>query len=95
MSECIPSKNVVIQPDDKPWYDSELQRFTNYRSRQRKIALRLKTDISWNKYKELRNKVNILKKFAKKKIYEQIESNIENDSSNNNMNYWRKLKDLM
>ena len=51
MSECIPSKNVVIRPDDKPWYDSELRRLTNYRNRQRKIAMRLKTDISWNKYK--------------------------------------------
>ena len=68
MSECIPLKNVVIRPDDKPWYDSELRRFTNYRNRQRKIAMRLKTDISWNKYKQLRNKINNLKKVCKEKI---------------------------
>ena len=95
MSDCIPSKNVVIRPDDKPWYDPELRRFTNYRNRQRKIAMRLKTDISWNKYKKLRNKVKNLKKFAKKIFYKQTESNLENDSANNNMNYWRTLKDLM
>ena len=95
MSECISSKNVVIRPDDKPWYDFQLRRFTNYRNGQRKSAMRLKTDISWNKYQKIRNKVNNLKKFAKKRFYEQIESNIENDRSNKNMNYWRTLKDPM
>ena len=59
MPECIPSKNFVIRPDDKPWYDSELRRFTNYRNRQRKIAMRLKTDISWNKYKNYVTKLTI------------------------------------
>ena len=82
MPVCIPSKNVVIRPDDKFWNDFELRRFTNYRNRQRKIVMRLENDISW-----LRNKVNNLKRFAKKRFYEQIESNIENDSSNNNTNY--------
>ena len=74
MSDCIPSKDVTIRPNDKPWYDSELRRFTAYRDRQRKIALKSNTESSWNKYKKLRNKVNNLKKFAKKNFYDHIES---------------------
>ena len=95
MSDCIPSKDVTIRPNDKPWYDSELRRFTAYRDRQRKIALKSNTESSWNKYKKLRNKVNNLKKFAKKNFYDHIESRIEDDSLNNRRNYWKTLKDPM
>ena len=95
MSDCIPSKDVTIRPNDKPWYDSELRRFTTYLDRQRKIALKSNTESSWNKYKKLRNKVNNLKKFAKKNFYDHIESRIEDDSLNNRRNYWKTLKDLM
>ena len=43
----------------------------------------------------MRNKVNNLKKFAKKTFYDQIESRIENESSSNSRNYWKTLKYLM
>ena len=41
------------------------------------------------------NKVNNLKKFAKRIFYVQIESKIETESGSNNSNYWQTLKDLM
>ena len=41
MSEFIPSKNVTIRPDDKPWCDSELRHFSKCRDRLRKIALKI------------------------------------------------------
>lgn len=28
VNSCIPSKNVLIRPDDKPWYDSEIRRMS-------------------------------------------------------------------
>jgi len=58
MNQCIQSKVVTIRPNDKPWYDSEIRRFSKYRDRQRRIALVSNTPSSWSKYKELRNKVN-------------------------------------
>ena len=39
MNLCIPSKLVTIRPNDKPWYDSEIRRFSKYRDRQRRISL--------------------------------------------------------
>ena len=28
---CIPSKNVVVGPNDKPWYDHEIRHFSSKR----------------------------------------------------------------
>lgn len=61
MSECIPSKEIIIRPNDKPWFDSEIRRFTKHRDRQSAIALRIKKSNDWLKYKNLRNKINNLK----------------------------------
>ena len=33
---CIPCKSILVQEDDKPWYDSEIQRNTWNRDRQKK-----------------------------------------------------------
>ena len=68
MTECIPSRNVIIRPDDKPWYDSELRHFTKCRDILRKVAFKTNCVTSWIKYKRMRNKVNNLKKFVKKKF---------------------------
>jgi len=67
MDDCIPSKVVTVRPNDKPWYDSEIRRFTKYRDRQR-IARKRNSQVQWSKYKKLRNKVNNLKTFAKSRF---------------------------
>ena len=95
MSESIPSKIITVRPNDKPWFDSELRRFIKYRDRQRKTALHKCTPSSWEKYKRLRNKVNNLKKFARKHFFENIEFNIESDSLNNKRGYWNSLKGII
>ena len=69
MTEYIPSRNVIIRPDDKPWYDSELCHFMKCRDRLRKVAFKTNSVTSWIKYKRMRNKVNNLKKFAKKNCF--------------------------
>ena len=89
MSECIPSKEVIIRPNDKLWFDSEIRRYIKNRNRQRNIALRKQTPSSWQKYKYLRNKINHLKKSAKKHFFENIETNIEQNRLNNSRNYWK------
>ena len=66
MSESIPAKEVIIRPNDKPWFDSEIRRYIKNRNIQRNIALRKQTPFSWQKYKHLRNKVNNFKKSAQK-----------------------------
>ena len=66
MTNCIPSRNVTIRSDDKPSYDLELPHFTKGRDRLRQVAFKTNSETSWIKYKRIRNKVNNLKKFAKK-----------------------------
>ena len=39
MSECIPSKDVIIRPYDKPWFDSEIRRYIKNRNRQETFRL--------------------------------------------------------
>ena len=36
---CIPNKNVLIRPDDKPWYDSEIRRVSRKRDRLKRNRL--------------------------------------------------------
>ena len=50
---------------------------------------------NWSKYKKLRNKVNNLKIFAKRRFFTNIESKIEDFSVNNTKHYWKSIKDLM
>ena len=33
VNSSVPSKNVLIRPDDKPWYDSEIRRVSRKRDR--------------------------------------------------------------
>lgn len=95
MNSCIPSKVITIRPNDKPWFDSEMRRYTKYRDRQRRIAINSKTQLQWNKYKHLRNKVNNLKKAAKSRFFDNIETKIEDYRLNNTKNYWKSINDLM
>ena len=33
VKSCIPSKQVTVRPDDKPWYDHEIRHFSSKRDR--------------------------------------------------------------
>ena len=65
MKQCIPFKEVIIRKNDKPWYDSEIRKFSRQRDRQQSKALKLDNSVQWYKYKQLRNKVNNLKKMQR------------------------------
>lgn len=47
------------------------------------------------KYKSLRNKVNNLKKFAKRNFFSNLENKIEDNRLNNSKDYWKTIEDLM
>ena len=65
MQQCIPFKEITIRKNDKPWYDSEIRKYSRKRDRQKTIALTINNEHQWLKYKQLRNKVNNLKKTCK------------------------------
>ncbi len=57
IKQCIPSSEVTIRPDDKPWYNSEIRHTSKHRNRLRKKALTTGRINDWNNYKKMRNKV--------------------------------------
>ena len=95
MNECIPSKDVTIRPNDKPWYNSEIRLYSRKRDRQRTKAGRTNNIEDWTKYKHFRNKVNNLKKYAKEQYFSNMEDLIVDNSKTNPKIYWKILKQLM
>ena len=73
---CIPSKEITVRPDDKPWYDHEIRHFTLKRDRVKRKLTKSCSNVLREQYKHLRNKVNNLKKHAKEKFYNNLESSI-------------------
>lgn len=90
--ECIPGKEVVIRPNDKPWYDSIIRSTSRKRDRMKRKATKSDKSEDWHKYKQLRNKVNNLKKHAKEKFYNNIENEIIEANTNNTELYWKLIK---
>ena len=61
VNSSVPSKNVLIRPDDKPWYDSEIRRLSRKRDRQKRKFKKSSNLNILARYKFYRNKVNNLK----------------------------------
>ena len=67
IEQCVPNKEIIIRPNDKPWYDSTIRSHTRKRDRAKK-ALKSGSLADWKSFKRLRNKVNNLKKHAKERF---------------------------
>ena len=92
VNECIPHKDVTIRPNDKPWYDSEIRKYSRKRDRQKSKATKSGLQTDWTKYKLLRNKVNNLKKHAKETFYNNLELSLLSNFSNNKKEFWKIVK---
>ena len=92
VNATIPHKDVVIRPNDKPWYDSEIRKFSRKRDRQKTKAVRTSLQSDWIKYKNLRNKVNNLKRHAKETLYNNLEFSLLSNFSNNKKDFWKIVK---
>ena len=65
---CILSKNVLIRPDDKPWYDSEIRKMSRKRDRLKRKFNKTGNQNILTRYIFFRNKVNNLKSHAKEQF---------------------------
>jgi len=62
-------KTVTIRPNDKPWFNSSIQKFMRLRDRLHK-QLKHKYSVSLlGKYREQRNKVNNMIKYAREQFF--------------------------
>ncbi|CAG2216248.1 unnamed protein product [Mytilus edulis] len=94
-SECIPTREVTIRCDDKVWYDSNLRRETRKRDRLRNIFIRSNSASAEKKFKQQRNKVNNLKKQAKKYFFTSINENLDELKVTNCKQYWKTVNMLI
>ena len=89
VNEFIPSKEVTVRSDDKPWYDTEIRKHSRKRDRLKSIAFKSKRQTDWRNFKKVRNKVNNLKRHAKERFYNNLELNLTESFSNNKRDFWR------
>ena len=95
MKQFIPSEEVTIRPNDKPWYDSEIRRLSRHRDRQKAIVIARGCNSDWEKYKVLRNKVNNRIKYAKQWYFSHLEENLCNIRTESPQKYWTHLRNLV
>ena len=82
----------MIRPNDKPWYDSEIRRYSRKRDRLKTKAVRTSQQSDWAKYKYLRNKANNLKRHAKETFYNNLEFSLLTNFSSNKKEFWKIVK---
>ena len=70
---------------DKPWFSNEIRKEIRIRDRLRKKLLKSQNENNIIKYKKQRNKVNNMKKIAKKKFKNNLDNFLLNNSSNPKM----------
>lgn len=92
VKQCIPSKNVTVRPNDKPWFDSEIRRSSRKRDRLKKKSIISGSPSDWNKYKHIRNKVNNLIKHAKEIFYNNLEVSISDFHDNDKRKFWQVIR---
>ena len=85
--ECIPTNCVTIRPNDKIWMTFEIRKEIRIRDRLRKKYIKNKIVTNERKYKNQRNKVNNLKKFAKDNFYVSINESLSELKNTNCKQY--------
>ena len=73
----ISHKTVTIRPRDKPWMNTTVRRAIRKRNRLLKIHCRVKSLVSWEKYRQQRNYTTALIRYNKQKYYEKLNSKLQ------------------
>ena len=78
----ISTRFVVVRPNDRPWFTSEIRRQIRIRDRLRKKALKSKNRTDITKFKLQRNKVNNMEKYAKENFKNNLDDVMLENTSN-------------
>ena len=89
IKQCVPYKEVIIRPNDRPWYDSIIRSYIRKRDRVKRKASKSGRHEDWSSFKKLRNKVNNLKKHAKERFYNTIENTLIERHISSPKLYWK------
>ena len=91
---CIPVKTVLIQANDKPWFNSDPPYKIRIRDRLRKKYLKTYNHSDKLLFNRKRNKVNNMKTDAKENYISNISDTISNHDSNSK-SFWQLMGRLM
>ena len=92
VQSCVPSKQITVRPDDKPWYDHEIRHFSSKRDRVKRKLAKSGSNFLREQYKILRNKVNNLDKHAKENVFNNLESSTTDFYSNDRKQFWKTVR---
>ena len=85
----IPTRNIIINPLNKPWYTSEMRKLKN-----KMLRFRSHKETAWEKYRRIRNELNSKIRRAKseypEKLGSELKKNIDKPQS-----WWKTVSELM
>ena len=89
---CILFNKVLIRPNDKPWFTSELRYNIRLRDRLhvRKHSFKTPNEIDKIRYKTQRNHVNNMKKYGKENYNNNLET-IISSKDKGNKTFWQVM----
>ena len=91
----IPSKTIIIRPNDKPWFNSDIRKEIRIRDRLHKLARRKNSTIHVQRYKAQRNKVNNMLKYAREQFFLSADEIVDSYSKNDPKSYWSLIRKLI
>ena len=93
VQQYIPCKTIIVRPNDKPWMNSMVRSSIKKRDRFLLAHNRIKTDLSWERYRSQRNFTVALIRRAKKLYYEKANRDLS-DPLTNHKKWWSITKRL-
>ena len=91
IDDHLPSKSRRIKEKHTPWITSDIRDLMIQRDKKLKQFLKSSSEIDWNNYKHLRNKVNCIVKSSKKKYFHKRIF----DCKNNVSETWKCIKEIL
>ena len=67
-NQFIPTREVCINPLEPPWMNNSLKNLIRKRKRYYRKAKKTQSDLHWNKFRHIRNKIVLLIRESKKNL---------------------------
>ena len=93
MRKHMPSRTVLVRPNDKHWFNSEIRKEIRIRNRLHSAWRNNKCNYARNKYKSQRNKVNMIK-YTREQFSLSANEVVDSITKTDSKAYWSLIKKL-
>ena len=94
MRKHMPSRTVLVRPNDKHWFNSEIRKEIRIRNRLHSAWRNNKCNYARNKYKSQRNKVNNMIKYTREPFSLSANEVVDSITKTDSKAYWSLIKKL-